>query len=258
MKVDIEQVKVGTMLPGGKPINDNGNINATFKAHVKTHKEVIVAYVKLIPEREIYIECVCAIIGRALGLPIPLPLIVKVDHDALNSIPLGEYKLAFGSEDSAYPSLKRRGLNDELIDKLSEVKKTLNIGVFDEWIANPDRHGGNILFDGSSDFVFIDHGLSIPKGCKSNHISEKNIIIDSFYKPKSEFEKYKINRDAQSNITPQYSNIPFTLISEKTYGTSYLSDEDVVAVIDFLEERSCMLNTLLEQRLCLQQQELAL
>jgi len=113
MKVDIEQVRVGTMLPGANPINDNGNINVTFKAHVKTHKEVIVAYVKLIPDREIYIECVCAIIGRALGLPIPSPLIVRVDHNTLNSIPLGEYKLAFGSEDSVYPSLKRRGINEK-------------------------------------------------------------------------------------------------------------------------------------------------
>jgi len=200
----MEQVQVGLMLPGAIPFSDSRNINPTFKAHVQTHEDVIQAYVKLIPPREIYVECVCAVVGRFLGLPIPKPLIVKVDHEVLSNIPGGEYKLAFGSEDSVYPSLKRRGLNDELFKKLDNFKKTLDIGVFDEWIANPDRHGGNILFDGSDNFTFIDHGLSISREISAGTPANKNIIVDSFYSVKSEFEKYRLNREVQSAITPQY------------------------------------------------------
>lgn len=254
----MEQVQVGLMLPGAIPFSDSSNINPTFKAHVQTHEDVIQAYVKLIPPREIYVECVCAVVGRFLGLPIPKPLIVKVDHEALINIPGGEYKLAFGSEDSVYPSLKRRGLNDELFKKLDNFKKTLDVGVFDEWIANPDRHGGNILFDGSDNFTFIDHGLSISREISSDSPAYQNIIVDSFYSVKSEFEKYKLNREVQSTITPQYSEIPLSLLSEKTLGTSYLKPEDVILVVNFLEERSKKINALFEQRLRLKQQRLAI
>lgn len=258
MGIEMEHVQIGLMLPGAKPFTDNDNINPTFKAHVKTHEEIIQAYVKIIPPREIYVECVCAVIGRFLGLPIPKPLIVKVDYEALNNVPVGEYKLAFGSEDSVYPSLKRRGINEELFKKLGDFKKTLDIGVFDEWIANPDRHGGNILFDGSDDFMFIDHGLSISSEIAADRPAHKNIIIDSFYSVKSEFEKYKINREVQSTITPQYFEIPLSLLSEKTYGSSYLKSEEVVSVVRFLQERSGKLNVLFEKRLRLKQKRLAI
>lgn len=258
MENEMEQVQVGLMLPGSKPFNDNKNINPTYKSHVKTHDGVTQAYVKLIPYREIYVECVCGVIGRFLGLPIPKPLIVKVDHESLDSIEPGRFILAFGSEDSVYPSLKRRGLNEYLIKKLEDFSQTLDIGVFDEWIANPDRHGGNILFDGSDNFTFIDHGLSIPEDLSFDAPARANIIVEQLYKIKSEFEKYKTNREAQSTISPMYSDIPISLVSEKTYATSYLTSDEVVSVISFLKERSKELNSLFEKRLDLNQKGLAL
>lgn len=258
MEIEMEQIQVGLMLPGSKPFSDNNNINPTYKAHVQTHEEVIQAYVKFVPSREIYVECVCAVIGRLLGLPIPKPLIVKVDHNALNEIPNGSFQLAFGSVDSIYPSLKRRGLNNELIKKLENFKQTLDIGVFDEWIGNPDRHGGNILFDGSDNFTFIDHGLSLSHELSADEAASQNIIVDHFYSAKSEFEKYKANREVQSTISPQYSEIPLSLLSEKTYGTSYLKSEEVLSVVNFLEERSKQIDTLFENRLGLKQQGLAI
>ena len=258
MENEMEQVQVGLMLPGSMPFSDNNNINPTYKSHVQTHEGVIQAYVKLVPHREIYIECVCAVLGRFLGLPIPKPLIVKVDHESLPTVERGKYLLAFGSEDSVYPSLKRRGLDDNLVKKLEDFTKTLDVGVFDEWIGNPDRHGGNILFDGSDKFTFIDHGLSISENLSSDAPASKNIIVETLYTLKSEFEKYKVNREAQSTITPLYSEIPLSLLSEKTYATSYLKADEVVLVVNFLEERSKKLNTLFEKRLDLKQQGLAI
>ncbi len=258
MENEMEQVQVGLMLPGSKPFSDNNNINQTFKSHVQTHEGVVQAYVKLIPNREIYIECVCAVIGRSLGLSIPKPLIVKVNHESLASVDSGKYLLAFGSEDSIYPSLKRRGINKELVKKLENFKQTLDVGVFDEWIANPDRHGGNILFDGSKNFTFIDHGLSISDNLPAHEPTDSNIIVDTLYTIKSEFEKYKINREAQSTIMPLYSEIQLSLLSEKTYATSYLKSNEVLSVINFLEERTKKINSLFEARLKLKQQGLAI
>ncbi|MEP3349511.1 MAG: HipA family kinase [Marinomonas sp.] len=258
MENEMEQVQVGVMLPGSKLFNDHNNINPTYKSHVKTHEGVIQAYVKLVSHREIYIECVCGVIGRFLGLPIPKPLIVKVDHEALPTIEHGKSLLAFGSEDSVYPSLKRRGLDDDIVKKLKDFTQTLDVGVFDEWIGNPDRHGGNILFDGSNQFTFIDHGLSISESLTPDIPASKNIIVEMFFTGKSEFEKYKTNREAQSTITPLYPEIPLSLLSEKTYATSYLKSDEVVSVINFLEERSKKLNALFEKRLDLKQQGLAI
>ena len=258
MENEVEQVQVGVMLPGSKPFSDNNNINPTYKAHVKTHNGITQAYVKLISHREIYVECVCGVLGRYLGLPIPKPLIVKVDHESLDSIEPGKYLLAFGSEDSVYPSLKRRGLDEDLIRKLENFSQTLDIGVFDEWIANPDRHGGNILFDGSDNFTFIDHGLAIPENLSCDAPARANIIVEQLYTIKSEFEIYKTNREAQSTISPMYHDLPMSLISEKTYATSYLTSDEVIAVINFLKGRSKSLSSLFERRLDLDQKGLAL
>jgi len=254
----MEQVEVGLMLPGSKPFNDNNNINKTYRSHIQTHNGVILGYVKIIPRREIYVECVCAVIGRFLGLPIPKPLIVKANHESLPEIKKGEEVIAFGSEDSRYPSLKRRGINEELFQKLASFKQTLDIGVFDEWIANPDRHGGNILFDGSEQFTFIDHGLSISALLAPDEPANNNIIVESFYSIKSEFEKYQINKDFQREISPQYSDIELSLLPEKTFAELYLKSSEITSVVDFLKERTEKLNALFETRLKIKQQGLAI
>lgn len=32
---------------------------------------------------------------------------------------------------------------------------------FDEWIANQDRHVGNILYDGGKEYMLIDNNLAM-------------------------------------------------------------------------------------------------
>ncbi|MGI2030246.1 HipA family kinase [Endozoicomonas acroporae] len=254
----MEQVEVGVMLPGATVFDDE-NLNLTYKAHVRTHRETTVAYVKLIPLREIYVECVCAVVGRYLGLPIPKPIIVSVDSTYLEGIKDGQYKLAFGAEDATYPSFKRRTRDDEeAYVRLEQFKKTLDVGVFDEWIGNYDRNSGNILYDGSNDFVFIDHGVALDPALEPETIVEHNHIVDVLFAVKTEFEKFKLNREVQSTITPQYPALPYSLISEKTYGTSYLSADEVIHVVNLLEQRSKHLNSLFKNRLRIQQQELVI
>lgn len=253
----MEQVKVGLMLPGAYPFNDQ-NVNPTWKAHVKTHESVVVAYIKKVSPRDLYVECVCATIGRALGLPIPMPMIVKVTHDSLNEVPEGESVLAFGSEDAGYPSFRRYVKSEEAMEKLRAYSKCLDIGVFDEWIANWDRNLGNILYDGGENFSFIDHENAIDLTLSESDAARDNQILKVFYSCKSEFEKYKINRDVELNITPIYKDFPFSLISEKTYASSYLSQEEIIDVIQFIENRTLHIKTLLSQRLGIKQQDLAL
>ncbi|MFC4653541.1 HipA family kinase [Rheinheimera marina] len=253
----MEQVEIGLMLPGATLFNDL-NINKTWKAHVKTHEQVVVAYVKLLSPRKLYIECLCAVIGRFLGLPIPKPIIVKVSSDYSDDIPSGQFALGYGSEDASYPSFRRHVNNEEAILKLEEFSKTLDIGVFDEWIANWDRNIGNILYDGGTAFSFIDHENAINENLLSEQPANKNQIVDAIYSKKSEFEKYKLLRIVQSTITPPYATLPLSLVSEKTYAGSYLSEEEILQVIDFLENRTNVLEKLFSNRLRLKQQEMAI
>ncbi|WP_159818131.1 HipA family kinase [Colwellia sp. 20A7] len=255
----MEQIKIGVMLPGAQLFNDQ-NVNPTWKAHVKTHEKVIVAFVKQISLHKLYVECVCAIIGRYIGLPIPKPIIVKVTNENFSGIPVGQFRLAFGSEDAAYPSFRRYiNSNEQLaMTKLIEFSRTLDIAVFDEWIGNWDRNQGNILYDGGNHFSFIDHENAIDPNLAFDSAARANIIIDAIYSSQSEFEKYKVNRNVKTSIIPQYEKFPFSLISDKTYATSYLSDEEVLSVISFLENRIIVLEKLFAKRLNLKQQEMAI
>lgn len=252
----MEQVDIGIMLPGAQIFNDQ-NVNPTWKGHVKTHDQVVAAFVKQITPQKLYIECVCAILGRSLGLPIPKPLIVKLTADSFPNIPVGQYQLAFGSEDTNYPSFRRHAKNQEALLKLEQFSKTIDIGLFDEWIANWDRNIGNILYDGGNEFSFIDHENAIDSNLKFDESAHSNQIVDAIYSVKSEFDKYKLNREVKTTLIPQYNEVPFSIISEKTYAGSYLTDNEVLSVINFLEHRATLLDSLFSKRLKLQQQEMA-
>ena len=251
----MEQVDVGVMLPGAKLFNDL-NVNPTWKAHVKTHDNVIIAYVKQLSPQKLYIECVCAVLGRYLGLPIPKPIIVKVTSENFSEIPEGNFHLAFGSEDASYPSFRRYAESKEAMEKLKQFAKTLDIGVFDEWISNWDRNVSNILYDGGNNFSFIDHENAISPLLTPEDSATNNQIVDVIYAVQSEFEKYRINREVQSSILPQYKDLPLSILSDKTFASSYLTDEEIIGVITFLDKRVENLSTFFTQRLQLQQQEL--
>ena len=253
----MEHVDVGLMLPGPQPFDDC-NVNPTLKAHVKTHDEVLVAYVKKVSPRKLYVECVCALLGRYLGLPIPKPIIVKVTSDSSDDVPLGRYELAFGSQDAGYPSFRRYAQNQEAYEKLKEFSKTIDVGLFDEWVANWDRNIGNILYDGGGDFSFIDHENALDPSLGVEDPATRNQLVECICAIKSEFERFKLNRAVQSEAIPQYVDLPLAILSEKTYASSYLDEGDVLAVIDFLKMRVNSLGRLFSKRLNLSQQEMAI
>lgn len=102
------------------------------------------AVIKKVSEKELVAEVACALLGLHIGLPIPKPMIVK-DR--------GTGDLFFGSEKVEHPDLRRYQKPVELLKNWVLLNKA---SVFDEWIANEDRHDGNLLTDGS-DFWLIDH-----------------------------------------------------------------------------------------------------
>lgn len=253
----METVEVGLMLPGAKPFNDE-NVNPTWKAHVKTHDSVIVAYVKRLSLRALYVECLCATIGRALKLPIPKPIIVKVTGSNISDIPKGRSELAFGSEDAGYPSFRRFIENQEAIEKLASLDETIDVGFFDKWIANWDRNIGNILYDGGNKFFFIDHENALDPRVNSIQSAKDNQLIRGLYSGRSEFEKHRIMKTFASKTLPSYECMQLSPIAQNTYANSYLSKDEINKVIEFLEDRTAHVASLLSKRLGIKQKEMLL
>ncbi len=258
----IEQLELGLVLPGVQNFYDK-NQNQVWKAFVQLENREIIAYVKLLETpRQLYVECLCAIIGRYLGLPIPMPILVLFTPESkiggINGIRYG-----FGSEEVNYPSFRRylgknKVIPDDLRKKLIEYPKLTELALFDEWIANWDRNVGNILFDGGNNFYFIDHEHAIAKDINKDKPAKNNQIVTEFFKDKSEFEKFKLIKTIEPFIS-KYKELPYSLLAEKTYATQIISDDtEVVEIINFLQERVQYLTILLKKRLGLKQYDLAL
>jgi hypothetical protein len=71
--------------------------------------------------------------------------------------------LAFASEAMPHGTLGRR-ISVESVEALRQLVSRWvtwpDVLVFDQWIANPDRHPGNLLVGAQGEIYLIDHGLS--------------------------------------------------------------------------------------------------
>lgn len=257
----METVDLVTMLPGAVKVDDQ-NVNPTWKAHVlHADSSISVAYVKLIDARKIYIECFCALLGRNMALPIPKPLLVNVPHESLScSVTDGQSCIAFGSEDAAYPSFRRKFNQDqpEAMKLLKAYSKILNISVFDEWIGNGDRNIGNILYDGKSLFNFIDHELALPKGLSKDNRATKNQLLSSCFSTLSEFEKHKASKNILNDIHPQMSGMDLKSALDNCLASIYFNEADAEEIKDIVSDRLSTLAQHSDLRMGIKQQGLAI
>ena len=134
-------------------------------------------YIKQVDERTLAVEVMCAILGRSLGLPMPRPALVMVHPETITTFK--KPTVLFGSENIDYPDLKQ-WLNrdaESTTQNLLGWAKLLDAGCFDEWVANADRHGGNILYGGGGNFALIDHSEAMPSNLKANEPAHDNLLL---------------------------------------------------------------------------------
>jgi hypothetical protein len=171
----MDDLLVGTLLPGAVPIH-NQNINPVWRGNVTLGGIRRQMYVKAVEPRTLTVEVICALVGRALGLPIPRPALVNVTSRSLPGTL--QPMVFFGSESVDNPDLKQWLSRDQAqtLGQLARWAKLIDAGCFDEWIGNGDRHGGNILYGGGNNFALIDHseamarGLLIPEPALNNQL----------------------------------------------------------------------------------------
>lgn len=135
---------------------------------VEVDQSHIQAYVKLLHPREVFNEALGSVMCQLVGLPTPPSYLVLVERTDYPQSPifgqLGEpHVLAFGTHAmpmqtmARHVSLSTPPAIRALISKWAEWPDAL---VFDQWIANPDRHLRNLLIGGPGEVYLIDHGLS--------------------------------------------------------------------------------------------------
>lgn len=130
---------------------------------------LVMAFVKRLPEREMTVEVVCAVLGGMLGLPVPDPALVQM--------PDGEIR--FGSMAEKVPSFRHILAADAAAFARLKTWPQLAAGAcFDEWIVNTDRHPGNVLHDGLKSFWLIDHGKALELPCNADTMRNPNWLFE--------------------------------------------------------------------------------
>lgn len=119
-------------------------------------------YVRAAELRPATAELVCAVIGRALGLPIPEPFLVRIGAGVLPRSrmldPRAPETLAVGSHDASGCTFQQLLSADSVhaLAMLLSWQHLVPVATFDEWMANTDRNLGNIVF--AADCLWlIDH-----------------------------------------------------------------------------------------------------
>jgi hypothetical protein len=243
-------------MEGYKPFKDPAeeNVNVTFRGQIETEdKKVHYAIIKALHGRELANEIVATIIGAKLGLKVPefyLALAPNESSDFDNAVATDEGRLLFCSCDVGAPSVAAVFTNGNasvpaeamrrIIDRL--VKQDISsLYEFDEWMANVDRHHGNLLLTGSGDMWLIDHG-----NCITGHMWRRE-KLDAAIRYRNKLQRWVTPYLTTSEVANAVGNLG--RLQELALGINVrdtvddnmveglLDNEDVEGLILFLEER---------------------
>lgn len=146
--------------------NGARGVTPSFIAPLDTDAGELVplAFVKDLTAKELMGEILGACIGHSLGLPIPQSFLTIAESDQgpwQHGPVIGDNgeRLLFASSAVESPTtlfFEYSTLGPQVIQRLVAWPHFAGAVAFDEWIANVDRHCGNLLLSGA-DFWLIDH-----------------------------------------------------------------------------------------------------
>ena len=160
-------VEFATVLPGVVPFKEN-NVSDTYRGQILQNDGVTsTAVIKDVPAKELANELIAFVLARELDLPIPTAFVAQVRPEdlQLSKAPLTKdgRRLVFASTDVRSPSIAFRFKTDvvgqaRLLGAITAWAPLGRLYGFDAWIANVDRHAGNLLFSAGAEAWLIDHG----------------------------------------------------------------------------------------------------
>lgn len=164
-------VLLARVLLGATPATKLG-VNDTFRGfvHVEDGRRVH-AYIKDLDPKQLANEVLASTLAKMLGLSTPEAFLAVVEESVLpckkGPTVTPTSRLVFASADLSVPNVSQQfqlyGASYETTPLFQELANWGELGkvyAFDSWIANIDRHSGNMLFTSTPPFSIIDHGHS--------------------------------------------------------------------------------------------------
>lgn len=166
---NVPMVEFGTVLPGAVSFRE-GNVSDTYRGQIlRADLSTANAILKDVPLKEMANELISFVIARYLSLPIPDLLLAQADpsdlHVTKGPVTRDGRRLVLASVDVNVPSITFRYTQDvpgraRLLGALTAWPPLGRLYAFDAWIANVDRHAGNLLFGSGAEAWLIDHGYA--------------------------------------------------------------------------------------------------
>lgn len=233
-----------------------------YKGIVSANGEDLDAYIKVLETKALVNELLAGSVGRALGLPIPDFFIVRADpklfkKSALLSDTTLPVVSVFATRAVSASSLERRaaGNERETWQKLAAMDGVQQAVVFDEWMANGDRHAHNLLLS-PDEFWLIDHEQCFTgsEWLPSHLIASgvfSNLLATSLLKVMNGKEKRQLLSTAHQ-MKPGCHKVGGWAASSDLLKQSkqkhHLSPKELKALCLFLDQRVAHIETLIADR----------
>lgn len=158
-------VGLGHLLPGAQLLGQDKGVNETYRGNIEVAGQIVDAFVKVLPPRQLINELLASVLGRAVGLPLPQAYLVLVDPNEYSGSEMmreagGTPWVAFATTAIGFAPMARRvdlQTPDARQMFLAQWSAWPDAVTFDDWIANCDRHFGNLLAGGPGEVWLIDH-----------------------------------------------------------------------------------------------------
>lgn len=234
------------------PTNDNKTDEIWLGSINIDGTDDVAVYLRMSGKRQMMAELVCAVLGRAIGLPIPLPFIVTVDRKKIPRSKLWA-SMEKGQKQCvmfASAAIEGKGNFTQLMQGNSDYAKRLiqtwdqypEAAIFDELLANVDRNYSNMLFRANIIWL-IDHAEAF--GGISGSLfpldeiagdSFKNQLLDDF---KADFtlpKRAKILAIAKEMLQ-QIQQFDLNEMLQSIGDEHISADGGIAEVLNFLETR---------------------
>lgn len=246
-------VNLATILPGAEPFRE-GNVNDTYRGQIllpdgSTRDAVL----KDLDNRQLVNELLASALAKATGLPTPdayLGLVRAGDLPVAKGPALADgNRLVFASADVKVPNVTFQIRNEAdatakqaIVARVVNWSKLGDLYAFDAWIANTDRHPGNLLLSANDEVWLIDHGHSF-----TGPVWEpSDLLADGSYPNRlTEWVTPRLNADQRAKRASEVSEIVKCFVTTDVAFARTWSKIDVLrsgehgdAIETYLKERA--------------------
>jgi hypothetical protein len=250
-------VGLATVMAGAQPVRDPGipNINPTYHGLIMLEDgDLRAAFLKDLPPKELANEVFAAALGAELQLPVPRSFIARAPAASLMAkrcVLADGSALMFASFDAESPSVSQLVMAQADPNRVNAVRRLVQALVtnsalgelygFDAWVANIDRHIGNLLFGAAGSFHMIDHGhcFTGDKWTASDLVPSDSYVnrMASWVTPFLDAAQRQKCLDEADAIALQLRGLDVNRVGHTNKVSALLDDGDFQSLATFLSDR---------------------